>query len=173
MFKLISIGSKIVFAVPKCYYRRGVNLHEKCEAWLHSNWRFYILQFIFIVALISTWNGKVRANILEACETKCTRKSLQKEKANFIFYITLRDHYKFCKGRENRIMWLRKPKAFHSSACILEQSPFMYNDRFHRPDIIMSDIMREVLLISHCNHMFSQSLYQVYAFDYINVQYIF
>ena len=100
-------------------------------------------------------------------------KSLQKEKANFIFYITLRDHYKFCKGRENRIMWLRKPKAFHSSACILEQSPFMYNDRFHRPDIIMSDIMREVLLISHCNHMFSQSLYQVYAFDYFNVQYIF
>ena len=117
--------------------------------------------------------GKVRANILEACETKCTRKSLQKEKANFIFYITLRDHYKFCKGRENRIMWLRKPKAFHSLACILEQSPFMYNDRFHRPDIIMSDIMREVLLISHCNHVFSQSLYQVYAFDYFNVQYIF
>ena len=72
----------------KMLLRQGVDLHEKCEAWLHSNWRFfYILQFIFIVALISTWNGKVRANILEACKSKCRRKrAYKKKKANFIFY---------------------------------------------------------------------------------------
>ena len=64
---------------------------------------------------------------------------------------------------------MRKPKAFHSTSCVLEQSPFMYKDRFHRRDIIMNnDIMREVLFISQCNHMFSQSLFRFNAFIRLN-----
>ena len=67
---------------------------------------------------------------------------------------------------------MRKPKAFHSTSCVLEQSPFMYKDRFHRRDIIMNnDIMREVLFISQCNHMFSQSLFRFNAFIRFIVKY--
>ena len=80
--------------VPKCtchanmLLRKGVELHEKCEAWLHSNWRFfYFIQFIFIVALISTWNCKVREPVFwkHAKVNVEEKRPYKKKKANFIF----------------------------------------------------------------------------------------
>ena len=85
-------------------------LHEIMLSLIAHKLKVYFIQFIFIAALIPTWNGKVRVNTLEeACKKKKWTKKSKKKRSQLIFYKVAWPLEVF-EGRENRIMWLQDQK---------------------------------------------------------------